>query len=196
MGWLVNGWNNVSDNNTGKTFGGQFMVKPNAQWVLLTNYLGGPEENNDNSHWRQVSDTVITFNPVKEVSLALNYDYGWEDKNAVCAPAVKTDSSCVWQGIAGYVKLQPNDWFALSPRFEYYNDHDGFTTGTVQKLQEATFTLEFKHKDGVMMRLEYRYDHSNTPFYLKTDDSGKTTGTASQQTFAVGVIYAFSSKMP
>src|SRR5438132_629401 len=29
-GFLVNGWNNAADNNTGKTIGGQLMIKPNA----------------------------------------------------------------------------------------------------------------------------------------------------------------------
>ena len=89
-----------------------------------------------------------------------------------------------------FAKFQANPWFALSPRFEYFNDEDGFSTGTVQKLKEATLTAEFKHKDGLLMRLEYRGDFSDGEFFSKRlGESVK-----SQNTFTVGVIYAFSTK--
>ena len=54
----------------------------------------------------------------------------------------------------------------------------------------ALVTLEFKHKDGVIMRLEYRGDFSDTPFYLKK----ATESVKSQNTLTAGFIYAFSSK--
>ena len=59
-----------------------------------------------------------------------------------------------------------------------------------QKLKEVTITGEFKHKDGVVLRLEYRGDFSDTPFYLK---SGSALG-KNQSTFTIGMIYAFSTK--
>jgi len=60
-GFLVNGWNNVSDNNTGKTVGAQLVIKPTPAVMLLTNYTGGPEQNNDNSDWRHLSDSIVTY---------------------------------------------------------------------------------------------------------------------------------------
>ena len=59
-----------------------------------------------------------------------------------------------------------------------------------RKLKEVTVTGEFKHKDGVILRLEYRGDFSDTPFFLKSG-SGLVK---SQSTFTVGMIYAFSTK--
>ena len=53
------------------------------------------------------------------MSLAANYDYG----------RTGVGSQRDWQGIAGYLKYQPNDWFALTPRVEYFDDKDGFATG-------------------------------------------------------------------
>lgn len=180
-GFLVNGWNNAVDNNTGKTVGGQLMYKPKANLMLMTNYTGGPEQNNDNSDWRHLSDTIVTYTVNKQVSLAGNYDYG---QDTVAGATVK------WQGIAGNLKYQANDWFALTPRFEYYNDRNGFTTGLAQKVKEATVTLEFKHKDGVVMRLEYRGDFSDTPQFLKK----ASEATKNQNTLTIGFIYAFSTK--
>jgi hypothetical protein len=180
-GFLVNGWNNSADNNTGKTIGGQIILKPNANLTIIENYTGGPEQTDDNDDWRHLSDTIVTYTVNKQVSIAANYDYA-QDKVA--------GESVTWQGIAGYLKYQANDWFALSPRFELFDDKDGFSTGTAQKVKEATVTAEFKHKDGLIMRLEYRGDFSDEPFFTKrVEESVK-----SQNTFTVGLIYAFSTK--
>jgi len=180
-GFLVNGWNNSADNNTGKTIGGQIILKPNPNLTIIENYTGGPEQTDDNDDWRHLSDTIVTYTVNKQVSVAANYDYA-QDK--VAGESVK------WQGIAGYLKYQANDWFALSPRFELFDDKDGFSTGTVQTVKEATVTAEFKHKDGLIMRLEYRGDFSDEAFFTKRiSESVK-----SQNTFTVGVIYAFSTK--
>jgi hypothetical protein len=44
------------------------------------------------------------------------------------------------------------------------------------------------------MRLEYRGDRSDVPFFIKNaDTSGSTKG---QNTLTVGVVYAFSTKAP
>ena len=149
--------------------------------MLHTNYTGGPETNNDNKPWRHLSDNIVTYTVNKQVSLAANYDYG-QDK--LSGATVK------WQGVAGYLKYQANDWFALSPRVEYYNDRDGFTTGVAQKVKEATVTAEFKSKDGFLMRLEYRGDFSDIPYFLKnTAEQVKK-----QNTVTFGFVYAFSTK--
>ena len=66
----------------------------------------------------------------------------------------------------------------------------GFTTGAAQKVKEVTLTAEFKHKDGVVMRLEYRGDFSDQPFFIKnTSETVK-----SQNTLTIGFIYAFTTK--
>jgi hypothetical protein len=181
-GSLVNGWNSVVDNNSGKTVAGQVAFKATPALTITETYIGGPEPPNDNTEWRQVSDTVATFTLSPQVSIAGNYDYG-QDK--------ESGATVKWQGVAGYVKFQPTDWFALTPRGEYYNDREGFTSGQAQKLKEFTLTGELKHKDGVLMRLEYRRDMSDVPFFLKNKDLSKD-----QNTFTVGVIYAFNTKVP
>jgi len=180
-GFLVNGWNNAEDNNTGKTLGGQVILKPTANLAIIENYTGGPEQSGDNDDWRHLSDTIVTYTINSKVSLAANYDYA-QDK--VLGEKVQ------WQGIAAFAKFQASDWFALSPRYEYFDDDDGFSTGTAQKLREATVTAEFKHKAGLIMRLEYRGDFSDSTFFTKKISEP----VKSQHTFTVGVIYAFSTK--
>jgi len=179
--YLVNGWNNSVDNNSGKTFIGQVTLKPTSAFTIIENYGIGPEQTSPLTGVRQLSDTVATYTVNKQTSLAANFDYGHDNS-----------SHQTWSGVAAYLRYQPNDWFALTPRYEYLNDKDSFMTGIVQKPQEFTATFEFKHKDGVIARAEYRADFSNQSFFVK--DSGATS--KSQSTFTIGMIYAFSTKAP
>ena len=105
---------------------------------------------------------------------------------------VRVRVGVTWQGIALYAKLQPNAWFALVPRYEFLDDSDGFMTGASQNLNEFTLTAEFKHKDGVLMRVEYRTDMADADYFLKNTD----TMVKHQNVFTVGWVYAFSSKTP
>ena len=112
-----------------------------------------------------------------------NYDYGHE--------SFGSSSSQTWQGIAAYLKYQPNSWFAVVPRYEFFNDKDGWAL-IGQNVQEFTLTAEFKHKDGVLMRVEYRGDFAQNPFFPKnSSDLSKN-----QNVVTVGWIYSFSSKTP
>lgn len=180
-GFLVNGWNNVLDNNTGKSIGGQITLKPSSALTLTETYLGGPEQAGDNGHWRHISDTILTYAATSAVSLAANYDYGRES-NAT--------STVVWQGVAGYLRYRPNSWFAITPRAEYYNDRDGFSTGVAQKLTGMTLTTEFKDASGILTRIEYRRDMSNRAFF----EQHTSVPRKHQDTLTLAVIYVFSSK--
>jgi hypothetical protein len=116
------------------------------------------------------------------VSVLANYDYGHETIAGV---------SNRWQGVAGSVKVQANQFAAVIPRVEYYNDRDGWSTGTPQNLTSFTFTLELKPKDNFMWRIEYRGDFSDTATF--TDDAGAAK--KNQQSIVFGFLYNFSSKM-
>ena len=62
-GYLMNGWNNSVDNNSGKTTGFTAAWTPNSKFGLIENYLVGPEQGNDNSDFRHLTDTVVTYSP-------------------------------------------------------------------------------------------------------------------------------------
>lgn len=181
----MNGWNNATDNNTAKSVGGSVTFKPTGALTIIENVMFGPEQNADNKDWRKVSDTILTYAATKQLTLAANYDYGQDTVSG---------NTVSWQGVAGYLRYQVNDWFALSPRAEWYKDGDGFTTGTAQTLKEVTVTAEVKPKDGVTMRAEYRGDRSDVPFFIK--DANTTNLKRNQNTFTIGVVYAFSTNAP
>ena len=178
-GFFVNGWNNAVDNNGGKTFGLQALLKPHPRLTVVQNFMAGPEQADDNSDTRWLSDTTVTFNATSSLSLMVNYDYGTD---------TVAGTDVTWQGIAAYARLQATPSWAISPRFEWLDDTDGFMTGTGQKVKEVTLTSEHKIDGGLIARLEYRRDFSDTEFFLK--DGGLVKN---QNTFAIGLVYAFGA---
>jgi hypothetical protein len=179
--FAVNGWNNGVDNNSGKTFGLSAAIKPASRLSIVQNVMTGAEQADDNGDRRFLSDTTVTFNVTPALSLMANYDYG---RDTVGGATVK------WQGIASYARVQVNDWWAVSPRFEWFQDGDGFATGAAQTVKEITLTSEQKIGGALLTRVEYRRDFSDVPFFASRTGLAK-----SQTTVTVGLVYAFSSKL-
>jgi putative OmpL-like beta-barrel porin-2 len=181
-GFLVNGWNNSIDNNSGKTTGFSAAWTPNSKFSLIQNYLVGPEQFNDNSNFRHLSDTVVSFSPNSKLSFLANYDYGHDHLTG--APF-----SVHWSGIAGYIKYAPNDKWAFAGRGEYFSDNGGTQSGTPQKLSEFTLTLQRMLASKLMTRLEFRRDMSDQSVFPDHASGLKD----SQNTVTLGMVYAFSS---
>lgn len=186
-GYLMNGWNNSIDNNSGKTTGFSAAWTPNSKFSLIQNYLVGPEQNNENSDFRHLFDTVVSYSPNSKLSLMANYDYG-QDHLPSGIPSVSS-ASVHWSGIAGYIKYAPNDKWALATRGEYFSDNGGNETGQTQKLSEFTFTLQRMLASKLMTRLEFRRDMSDQNVFPDHISGLKD----SQNTVTLGMVYAFSS---
>src|SRR5206468_2553891 len=181
MGGVVNGWNNVVENNGAKTFGAQIALKPVPQVAIVQNYMAGPEQPDDTDDWRHLSDTTITYTPTPKLSLMANYDHG-RDRLAGLGVG--------WQGIAGYGRYQVNKWCAIAPRLEWFDDPQGFMTGTVQTLKEGTLTFEVKPVDNLLWRIEYRRDLSDAAVFQNKGGDLRHN----RQSVGFGVLYAFTSK--
>jgi hypothetical protein len=182
---VVNGWNNVEDNNSGKTVGftGALTFK---KLTWSHNYYVGPENSGINKGIRQIYDTTLLLTPNDKASFYINFDRG-VDKVGAALP----QTSVSWTGIAGAAHFQVNSWFALSPRVEYFNDENGFSTGTKQKLKEFTMTAEGKMAEGLLARLEFRRDWSDQRFY----DRGATPAASkTMTTIALGIVAFFGPK--
>jgi len=177
---LANGWNNVEDNNSGKTVGLAGTVTT-SKFTWTHTYHVGPEKPDTNRGYRHLYDTTLLLTPAERANFYVNFDYG-VDKGLPGQPNSR------WVGVAGAARFAVNRWFAIAPRLEWFHDADGFATGTVQKLKEFTLTGEFKMAQGVLTRLEYRRDWSDHPFF----DRGMVPGAfRNQDTLLVGFVAYF-----
>jgi len=209
MGAVVNGWNNVEDNNAGKTVGVSLTVKPTSKLTLIQNYTGGPEQDdsvpaltglNSKHFFRHLSDTVAIYNVNRKLFLMGNYDYATERQRT-------TGDRIHWQGLAAYLHFMPNEKWAFTPRFEWFQDHNGFATcsedplsncTTGKTFREITLTGEYKFAKNVLGRLEFRNDWANTPFFRKNIQlplvNPASVLSKNQATITAGLVFTFSTR--
>ena len=193
-GFLVNGWDNLFENNvkTGKTGGFQLSLTPTKKFALNQTYLVGKEAPLANvpdislrDNVRHVADTVATVYVTDKFTLLGNMVFGSDGDNGE-----KVSKRGSWQGFAGYFKYAFTNNLAFSPRFEVLRDRDGIRTGTAQTIKDITLTQEIKLKDNFITRIEYRRDFSDAKFFKNSRDVLKDN----QNTFIIGVSYFFTTK--
>ena len=175
----VQGWDNFTDNNDGKTFGAQVAWVPSGKVTLYLNYIGGPERA-DSDDARHLFDTVLVLKPSPTVTIGFNGDVATEKNGA--GPG--QDAS--WKGFAAYLRFGLGSRMALNLRGGLFDDEDGARTGVAQKLSEGTATLEYKIGHGFLVRGEVRHDHSDKAVFDK--DGGLDRN---QTTLAGNLIFAY-----
>lgn len=180
-GYVVNGWNDLVEDN-GKTAGVSFAWTPSKRFGITQSYLAGPETCIRSTHWRQLSDTVVTYSPSAKLSLMLNHDYGRGDFLPGGTHPV------FWTGSGAYVRYAFRPRYAIATRYEYYDDHDGFTTGTPQHLHEVTQTAERLFGRVLLARVEFRHDWSSAPAFHQG-----VTPVAGQTRLAASMVYQFAT---
>ncbi len=192
-GFLVNGWDNLFENNVGrnagKTAGFSVGLTPSKKFALTQTYLAGPEAPLANvpalskrDNWRHVADTVATVYINDKFTLLGNMVFGSDGDN--------DGKRGAWQGFAGYFKYAFSKNLAFSPRFEVLRDADGIRTGTAQTVKDITLTQEVKLLDNFITRFEFRRDFSNQNVF--TNDLGRARD--NQNTFIIGVSYFFTTR--
>jgi len=182
-GYLVNGWNNFAENNSGKTYGVSVTLTPTPKLSITQNYMTGPEQFENSSIFRHLMDTTVVYTVSPKLALMGNYDYGTD--------GLAGGGRVHWQGFAGYARFSPTEKIALTPRVEWFDDHDGFTTGLKQRLKEFTITNEYRVHNSLILRLEYRQDFSDQLFFTKSDPLIKAR---SQSTLLGGLIFTFGTR--
>jgi hypothetical protein len=196
---VVNGWNNVVDNNGGVTIGlTSALTEPKFAWNV--NYYTGPENNNTQKGYRNLFDTTLLLTPTAKFTAYVNYDYGQNNFPAFTTTSSNGEGGTItqkfkrddphWEGIAVAARGQVTGNAALVARYEYFYDNQGFQTGTKQHLDEITGTYEYKWPVGLLLRAEYRRDWSDQKFFHK----GNTGMVTAQTTATMGLIAFFGPK--
>jgi len=186
--YAVNGWNNVQDNNRGKTVGLQAVLKPVDKWTFTNTYMVGNESPvRDNR--RHTFDSVSTYEVSKGLSAMANYDYLFDSSFSVRRKL---------QGIALYGKISPtgtDTGLKIVPRYEWLNDKNDFIgVGGPQRLQEGTLTIQMVSKESGTFWAEYRRDFSDQKAFVLIK---KTTVEPRnyQATVEFGYTYSFTKEV-
>jgi hypothetical protein len=154
--WLLNGWQNVEDNNSGKAIGTQVAYARDALGLTVNTFFG-PELPNDDAHWRSFVDFVGTLKISEKVQLAASVDLG-EQRRPDLSPAR-------WQGASLWLRTllsssSSSSSYFLSLRAEVFHDPEAGVSPLPQTLWGTTLTFEARPHPQLILKLEGRYDHS------------------------------------
>ena len=185
--YVLQGWNvTYKDNNGGKTIGPAIAWAPSPRLSMYVNYLGGPEQRDNNSNYRHLVDIGLAANPVDPLNILLSADWGHE------IDAIGGTKDATWYGAFAVVRYKVTVVFEPALRAEVYADPDGFTTGVAQTVGEITLTLNYRvdlpGQAHLLVRPEYRYDVSDAKFFSSGKDfrDGKD-----QHTLGLGTVLYF-----
>jgi hypothetical protein len=179
-GFVLNGWNNVKDNNSSKTVAAQVLIAPTPRISIAGLWIGGAEQT-DLDGWRNLLDAVVTVEITPKVKLQVNADLA---RDRGLGPGVG------WHGVSAAVRAQVTPEWTIAPRLEWFADPQGASTGVIQDVTEATFTVQRAIVAGLAARAEYRVDHSSTTFFPSRDGATRQW----QQTVGVGLFYGWTSR--
>ncbi len=177
---FLNGWQTIGDNNRAKAVGTQVAWNGDRAAVAF-NTFAGPELPGDDSHWRLFGDLTAQVKATTWLSLGATADLGWQDRRQRAA---------LWHAAGLYARAALSAFAALALRAEYYDDPDGFFSGTPQVLREGTATLELRPAEQLILKLEARHDTAGAPVFTSRRDAAGNATFSRAQTLALASAVA------
>lgn len=167
--WVVNGWQTLADVNQAPAFMLGYTYTPSPRFALAEYAYFGPDNADIRLRaWRMFSDTQFTWNTPR-LGVGGLFDVGGERRtDLVGAPwqmwmnaAVFTRWRLLASRPAAGERWKQRTW-DMAARPEWFWDRDGRMFGVPQHLFALTFTNDVRVLQGLMLRVEYRYDRSTS----------------------------------
>lgn len=188
MFMAANGWDKVDDNNDAKAVGGQIGFFPMGNVSLYFNYIGSPEQDDNDDDWRHLFGLVWVINPLPNalpnLTFSGTYDYGTE------ANVGADGGDAEWHAAQAVLRYDFTPKFYLAVRADVMtDDEDGPRISDIsQTVWAFTVTPTFLPTENLVVRPEFRYDQSDEDVF--EDDDGTFTEDT-QATIGLNVIYYF-----
>lgn len=174
------GWDTFRyDNNGALSYEARLGINQSEKFSYGITYLFGPEGVDDSSNLRHLIDFVTTYEISEKTVFGLNYDIRFDEG------AESGGGTADSQGIASYLKHDFTNKASIATRLEGLRD-SGAITGSKQTLAEATLTGQYKFRENLWGRLEFRHDRSSDSVFTQNEEKGR-----SQNTIAASVLFTF-----
>lgn len=186
-GGITRGWDQATEDNNG-AIDGLFQIgyAPSNALQTYLNVSTGPQNNDDESHWRTAINPVIAWKATERMTFGLDGLYVYDGAIS------EGNYGDVW-GVAGYMGYQLSEMFTFNLRVEKAHT---FFLGDNRNFYEITagFTITPFPKDRILSNLkirpELRYDFSEDSTYIVGDDIGDKVY-KDQWTAGLDVIFTF-----
>lgn len=181
--YVVNGWDNNADNNTGKTVGGRLGITPVKGVNVGFSAISGVVETAGNTEDRRtVYDIDLTVKAIDRLTIGGELNIGTEDK----ASAVTAGEDAEWTAFLVMAHYDITDRYGITARYDNFDDKDGARLGNSMKERQQSYTIAptVVLGNGAGLIVEYRHDRSSEKVFKSgTEDS--------KDTVAVEFTYSF-----
>lgn len=188
-----NGWDQIADQNRGKTLELGTTLTPIKPLTLVGSYYSGqdtaaaggaPAPAPAAQGTRNSLDLVATYTVSDPLTLGLEY-LGVTQENVGA-----TRTKAKYSGLAGYVTYMFTPKWRGVVRYESFDDKNGFhfATATGTKYKETTLTVSYLASDSYELRGEVRSDNASVAVFSDTNGAGPSRDL---KTFAIQGIFKF-----
>jgi hypothetical protein len=183
---VINGWDQVSDNNNRKSLMARVGISPDALTSIgLVGFWGPEQTGNDNANRYGVE--ALIWRKLGTAQVWVQGDYGREQANAAL-PTPAQDAK--WWALGGWVTYDLSTSLGLALRGDYVDDENGartsgafgFPANAGHRFGSATGTLNVRAWPNAIVRPEIRYDRSTLAAF---------DGEKAQLTLALAVVCIF-----
>lgn len=174
---VINGWNNIVDNNDEKSVIGGAHYRYTNKLTLSGSYFGGVERDGgapEGRPWRHGVETWVQADVLEWLQLAADGSAGFERTRF---------GTHHWQTAAAYARLKLREWLFVAMRGDrIWEDAAGNADGGSEMIlapsktmTSGTATLDVRPVKGISTRLEYRHDEANIATYFRGQVEGNGT---------------------
>jgi hypothetical protein len=175
------GWDTFRhDNNDSVSYEARLGAALSEKLNLGATVIAGPEQEDHDRNNRRLLDLVATYKFNDKLTGMLNLDIADEEK------AANDGGKARWQGLEAYLKYDCNEKLSFAWRGEAFQDKGGSRTGDRQNLFENTVTAQYKFRENLIGRLEYRHDRSNEDVFAQGNGFS-----GNQNTIAASLMITF-----
>ena len=189
-GLVLNGWQNIRENNQAKAVGTQIQWKPTDKLLINSSTFYGNEQPQDSVRRRRYfHDFYVSYAATDRLSLALVFDVGKQESER------RGGKADTWHTGAAFVRYKLADKWTAAARAEYYNADRGVIISAISpvaaatdfKVQAASLNLDYAPTSNVVVRVEGRTFHGRQPFL--SDRNGNPTRNYGNLTSSIALSF-------
>lgn len=150
---VLNGWQNIIEQNSNKAIGTQVQFKPNDKWLFNSSTFIGNEKPDSAKQFRFFHDFYTTYSLSTKLNLSLTFDIGAEQN-------VNRTGYNIWHVAALLAQYKFNDKWYLGGRIEEYEDRNNVIVSVNSPNGFSTFgysiNADYKPFPHFLWRIEAR----------------------------------------
>jgi hypothetical protein len=177
-GLVLNGWQNIRDNNRGKALGTQVQWRPSAKWLVNSSTFFGNEQPQDSARrYRYFHDLYVVYTPDTHWSVLALFDIGYQQRGRPGTPATP------WHTAQLVLRRHLGSHWALAVRAEYYYAQYGVVVRFLDPtpaqrdffVRGASLNVDYAPSRHVLVRLEGKFLNSKNARFPSDSGSPATS---------------------